>query len=69
MAYFSNGSEGEFFEAQWCSKCVHDGKEAGCPVMALHIIYNYQECNNKESFLGILISDEPKVCNMFHETK
>jgi hypothetical protein len=26
----SNSSEGEWFEAEWCDKCIRDGQEIGC---------------------------------------
>lgn len=52
MGYFSNGSEGMAYEAQYCDKCVH-GEE--CTVWLAHFIANYDECNNKKSILHILI--------------
>lgn len=67
MAYFSNGTEGDMYCAQWCDKCLH--QEAGCTVWLLHMLHNYEECNNKDSFLHKLIpiredgfADE---CSMF----
>lgn len=45
MGYFSNGSEGEYYEAQWCHRCVHQPTaERGCPVWDLHMLYNYDQC-------------------------
>lgn len=84
MGYFSNGTEGEGYLESYCYRCVHwkdvgDGRGVGCPVWDLHLMHNYKECNNKGSFLHVLI---PRVttkaddgidfphngeCTMFHE--
>jgi len=53
MGYFSNGSEGMDFEARYCDKCVH--QEDGCAVWLAHLEHNYDECNNPDSILHILI--------------
>lgn len=43
MAYFSNGSEGEYYEQKYCRRCVHGSDEAVlCPVMVLHQEWNYE---------------------------
>lgn len=52
MGYFSNGCEGESYEAKYCRNCVHDER---CAVMLAHLLYNYDECNKKDSILHILI--------------
>jgi hypothetical protein len=46
MAYFANGSDGDYYEAKYCARCVHgqgrfqeDGET--CPVMVLHFLWNY----------------------------
>jgi hypothetical protein len=39
MAYFANGSEGEYYKEKYCSGCVHGDKP--CPVMRLHFDWNY----------------------------
>jgi hypothetical protein len=39
VAYFANGSEGDYYEDKYCSKCVH---EENCAVLHLHSIWNYQ---------------------------
>lgn len=67
MGYFSNGTEGEMYIDQVCSKCSH---EDGCPVMALHMMHNYDECNKPNSFLHVLIPRREdglgnKKCTMF----
>lgn len=56
MGYFSNGTEGEMFEDQWCSRCVHSdisaGREIGvdppCPVLFAHHLFAYDLCNEEE---------------------
>ena len=57
MAYFSNGNEGMQYEEEYCSKCVH-GMGKPCAVWAAHMLHNYDECNNKESILHILIPQD-----------
>jgi hypothetical protein len=67
MAYFSNGREGEAYEARYCRQCVHDINE-DCPILLLHLMHNYEECNKKDSFLHILIPRkgiENEKCRMF----
>ncbi len=66
MGYFSNGSEGHAYAAQWCARCVH---EEGCTVWSLHLLHNYDECNKPESMLHDLIPREGirnGRCVMFH---
>lgn len=74
MGYFSNGSEGDAYEEQYCSRCVHDGgpeyKDGGCAVWLLHLKHNYNECNNKTSMLHQLIPRDGEghneQCRMFY---
>lgn len=58
MGYFSNGSEGMDWEAQNCTCCVH---EQECAVLEAHLLHNYDECNNAESILHMLIPYENGV--------
>ncbi len=53
MGYFSNGTEGMAYEAEYCDKCIH--QENGCAVWLAHMMHNYDECNNEKSILHILI--------------
>lgn len=74
MGYFSNGTEGELYENKYCSRCIHNNNsEKGCAVWDAHSIYNYDECNKKESILHILIPRSEdgtnKECAMFIETE
>ena len=45
MGYFSNGSEGEGYIAEYCMRCIHgsddEGECYGCPVIQLHMAWNY----------------------------
>ena len=57
MGYFSNGTEGELYQAQYCDRCLHDNpaKEIYCPVWNLHLRDNYKECNNESAAIHELI--------------
>jgi len=55
MGYFSNGTEGMQYAAKWCNKCVHNHEEHGCPCMDAHALWNYDECNKKDSVLHKMI--------------
>lgn len=74
MGYFSNGSEGMAYEERYCSRCPHQGPPdgPGCSVWLAHMLKNYEECNNEDSILHILIPlTEDKLgnqqCTMFLE--
>lgn len=71
MGYFSNGSEAMDYEARYCNRCVHQKLNAGgCAVWMAHLIANYDECNNDDSILHMLIprgkKGGNKKCLMFH---
>ena len=56
MGYFANGTEGEIYEAEYCSRCVHKSTdEKPCAVWMAHFLKNYEECNNDKSILHMLI--------------
>ena len=68
MGYFSNGSEGDAYDREWCQHCIH--KAGGCAVWDAHLSRNYEEANNAESILHLLIprsaSDRDNLrCRMF----
>ena len=70
MGYFSNGSEGEAYEARYCDHCAHQKPDdGGCMVWLAHMLHNYRDCNDKGSILHLLIprgeSGENKACTMF----
>ena len=65
MAYFSNGTEGELYNVQYCDHCIHGGD---CAVWDAHMWHNYDECNNNASILDILIPRDKtrnEKCRMF----
>jgi hypothetical protein len=69
MGTFSNGTEGEIYREQYCDRCIHGND---CAVWLAHEIHNYDECNNKDSILHMLIplSNDGlgnEQCSMFHE--
>lgn len=72
MAYFSNGTESADYEFKYCEQCVHFNDDSGgCPVMLLHLLHNYRECNKSDSFLDVLIPRskdglDNEQCKMFH---
>ena len=63
MAYFSNGTEGEVFDAQ-CSICKYG--ESACPIATVQLAYNYDACNIPvaRKILDSLVSDDG-ACAMF----
>lgn len=77
MAYFSNGSEGEFYKFHFCNNCKNfrdkkDGRGVGCAVWDLHLLHNGEE-KFKEA-LDFLIPErkinkdgigEMEECSMF----
>ena len=78
MGYFSNGTEGEMYEAHYCSRCKHGewvrddtGRVPLCAVWEAHMMHNYEECNKEDSILHVLI---PRIgvrneqCRMFLPT-
>jgi len=72
MGYFANGIEGGDYEEEYCCKCIHysDNPEVPqCPVLLLHELYNYDDCNKKDSFLHVLIPRNERgyneKCTMF----
>lgn len=62
MGYFSNGTEGMEYQAQWCERCVHDANR-NCPVWLAHLTHNYKECNKPESILHLLIPRSEDKCS------
>lgn len=64
MAYFPNGTAGEYYYAQYCSKCAHWPKgddDPGCSVDIIHNLFNYDQCKDTlegraiETILDLLI--------------
>lgn len=67
MAYFSNGTSGECFDAQ-CMKCRYGKKP--CPIAFVQFEHNYTACSVPEArkILDTLVSNEG-VCAMFEMAK
>ena len=63
MGYFPNGTDGEMYCEQYCDNCVHNLEEHGCPILALHWLYNYDECNKPDSILHEAIPRDDKGYN------
>lgn len=55
MGYFPNSTSGEMYEEEFCNHCIHFADGAGCAVWNAHLLRNYDECNNKDSILHLLI--------------
>ena len=76
MGYFSNGSEGMYYEERFCDRCVHRGndQDGGCVVWLAHLLYSYKEANsdsNAKHILDLLIPPAKDglsndQCAMFH---
>ena len=56
MAYFSNGTEGQYYQGKYCLHCIHDSEDVMCPIWEMHQVYNYTQCSNKtlETVLSML---------------
>lgn len=50
MAYFSNGTEGDMYEAEYCGKCHWQPEEEPyeCQIMFLHALFNYDQCGKDD---------------------
>ena len=55
MGYFSNGCEGDEYQAKYCERCIHWQDENPCAVWYAHIMTNYDDCNFPGSILHLLI--------------
>ena len=57
MGYFSNGTEGEIYQAEYCEQCIHQGQNLmeGCAVWDLHLFYNYDKDDKVPKLLNRLI--------------
>lgn len=76
MAYFPNGSSGDYYLAEQCLQCINwrdlkDGRGYGCPIWDAHQDANYDQCKDKKikALLEILwpTKDDgfPGKCSMF----
>lgn len=77
MGYFSNGESGRAYQEQYCHRCVHwppNPDDGGCSVWLLHMIRNYEDCNDDSSPLHTLIPRSKdglsnERCTMFHPNR
>ena len=51
----ANGTEGLGYEEIYCWSCVHNHSDWGCPCWDSHQLWNYEECNKKDSILHKMI--------------
>ena len=60
MGYFANGSEGDFYEEQFCNHCFHgesDNYEV-CPVLEMHMLWNYDAVGkNKDTEKAVVLNN------------
>jgi hypothetical protein len=68
MGYFPNSTEGEMYQEMYCDRCIHGNGD--CAVWLAHELRNYDDCNNPQSILHMLIPRtedglENKRCLMF----
>ena len=72
MGYFPNGTAGEIYYDQWCSRCIHEremreGSDGpGCPIWAAHLLWNYDD--KRKEFLDWFIPRDGlhnEQCKMF----
>jgi len=55
MGYFANATEQMMFEERICHNCQHYYQsDEMCPIMFIHWIYNYEECNSKSNAKAIM---------------
>lgn len=72
MGYFSNGCEGEDYEARYCNRCVHQKPDGpGCAVWLAHVLHNYRQTDEQKEILDLLIPRTANgvwnaECAMFH---
>jgi len=72
MAYFPNGTSGELYFEQWCSRCKNwkqraDEDTEGCPIWDAHMLLNYDE-KNEEALNALIPEDKdgnPLQCRMY----
>lgn len=57
MGFFSNATEGDSYQSQFCNRCVHgrDPENKPCMVWFLHLVSNYDGANDPEHWLHALI--------------
>jgi hypothetical protein len=72
MAYFSNGTQTDYFEQTNCFDCIHFSEDEFCPVMDAHLEWGAEAVQAGEQstgmkILNMLIQEEhllPTKCTM-----
>lgn len=73
MGYFPNQTANDCYTAQYCAHCAHNPDDPDapmCAVMLAHMLKNYDDCNDDDSILHILIPRSEdgvgnEACTMF----
>ena len=62
MGYFSNGTEGNIYESEYCEKCVHydhkQGEDKPCPIWMHHLLHNGTNNEYVQEILNSFITVE-----------
>lgn len=60
MGYFSNGTDGDIYQSNFCNRCIHDKEGFGCQIMNAHFFFNYDQHKNEQlkEVLSMLIPRE-----------
>lgn len=76
MAYFANGTQGDWYEQNICTRCAHydDAEPANtCTIWVLHLLYNgADEESEVGQMLQMLIPQRgiyQDLCSMFQPAK
>jgi len=67
MAYFANGTEGDYLDAQCCECVLPD--DAPCPILFMQMTYNYKQFDNhgeKTEMSDVMncLVNEKGICQM-----
>lgn len=55
MAYFPNGTSGEWYQNEYCSRCLHD-ENHDCAVWLAHLVTDYHDKNGEISEVGKVLN-------------
>jgi hypothetical protein len=66
MAYFPNGSDGDYYLEKYCNKCIHGIQSLPCPVMSLHLEWNYDAVGDKADLTKKQALDTLWPCDGVH---
>lgn len=72
MAYFSNGTEGMYYQARYCDKCANADDDGTCAIWDAHLVFSYGAEGDLKAVLDMLIPEGKDgfagQCNMFRES-